>query len=497
MNTVRVRFAPSPTGYLHIGGARTALYNWLFARKHQGTFILRIEDTDVERSTTESITEILEGLMWLGLDWNEGPYFQSERFTLHQEAAQKLLDTGHAYKCFCTKEELEAKRTVAQEQKLDYKYGGTCRNLSPEDIGSREKLGIPYVIRFKVPPGEGCVAFEDKVYGSIEKRYNDIEDFVILRSDGKPLYVLSNAVDDNLDRITHVIRGQDGLANTPKQILLYRALGYELPVFAHISLTLDIKKAKISKRRHGEVVTVAYYRERGFLPWALCNFLALLGWSTSDDREFFTREQLIEAFSLEGIARHNSIFNYTPGNTENWTDPKAINMNARYLSMLSIEELVPYVREELRSARLWNDAYDREKKAWFERTINLIRSRFYTLKDFSSKGRCYFADDFPYEASAVAKNLKKDENVKTYLRMLADRFTALEMFEHESTEASVRDLCESLNIKPGILINAVRTAVTGQSAGPGLFEILEIMGKERTISRLRKTADTLEQESAT
>ena len=493
MDTVRVRFAPSPTGYLHIGGARTALYNWLFARKQSGTFVLRIEDTDVERSTKESITEILDGLTWLGLNWDEGPYFQSERVAAHQDAAQKLLQSGHAYKCFCTKEELEDKRITAQKKKLDYKYDGTCRNLSPAEIERKEMAGMPYVVRFKVPDKEGGVLFDDKVCGRIEKMHADIEDFVLLRSDGKPLYVLSNAVDDNIDRITHIIRGQDGLANTPKQVLIYQALGYAVPVFAHISLTLDTKKTKISKRRHGEVVTVAYYRDHGFLPWALCNFLALLGWSTSDDRELFTREELIEAFSLNDLVRHNSVFNYTPGDPQNWTDPKAINVNARYLSLLSLDELIPYVKQELMAAGLWDEAFEKNKKDWFEQTIDMIRTRLHTLKEFPDKGRCYFADDFPFEEKAVNKNLKKDENLPGYMRTLADKLEGLETFDTEASENVIRDLCESLGIKPGLLINAIRTATTGQSAGPGLFDILTAVGQERTVQRLRKTADDLEQ----
>jgi len=489
MTEVRVRFAPSPTGYLHIGGARTALYNWLFARKHKGAFILRIEDTDVERSTQASIDEILDGLRWLGITWDEGPYFQSERVSLHQDAARELLASGHAYRCFCTREELEAKREKAMQEKIDYKYDGTCRRLSPEEAVQREAQGLPSVVRFKVPDGDGSVVIDDKVYGHIEKKYADIEDFVILRSDGKPLYVLSNAVDDPMDRITHVFRGQDGLANTPKQILLYRAMGYPLPEFAHMSLTLDTKKAKISKRKHGEVVTVAYYKERGFLPWALCNFLALLGWSNPESREFFTREELIEAFSMEGVTRSNAIFNYVPGDPKNWTDPKALSMNARYLSMIDIDELIPCVRQELTAAGLWDTAYDNEKRAWFTGVIELIRTRLYTVKDFSAAGRPYFSDDFPYEDGAVKKNLLKDPNLKTYLRRLADAFEQLAAFDLEGTEQAVRTLCEELEIKAGLLINAVRTAVTGQAAGPGLFELLLVLGREKAVARIRRAVE--------
>jgi glutamyl-tRNA synthetase len=486
MEKVRVRFAPSPTGYLHIGGARTALFNWLFARKYHGTFILRIEDTDVERSTEESIQGILDGLSWLGLTWDEGPYFQSHRIQSHKEAAQTLLKTGHAYKCFCTREELETKRLKAQREKIDYKYDGTCRRLSPEEITQREEQGLASVVRFKTPRGEGAVVFDDAVYGGIEKRYDDIEDFVILRSDGNPLYVLGNAVDDAMDRITHVIRGQDGLANTPKQILIYDALGYRLPIFAHMPLTLDTKKEKISKRKHGEVVTIAYYKHRGFLPWALCNFLALLGWSSSSDQEFFSREEMIEKFSLEGVSRHNSIFNYTAGDQKNWTDPKAISMNARYLSMMTLEELIPYVREELKSAGLWDDRYEGEKRTWFENTLDLIRTRLHTIKDFSSKGRPYFSDDYPFEEDAVAKNLKKDAHLSTYLAELADALEQVPVFDTVSTENAVRTLAQNYGFKAGLLINALRTAVTGQSAGPGLFEVLAVLGKEKSASRIRK-----------
>ncbi len=488
MEEVRVRFAPSPTGYLHIGGARTALYNWLFARKHKGTFILRIEDTDTERSTQSSIDEILDGMRWLGIDWDEGPYYQSERIGRHQEAARRLLETGHAYKCFCTKEALEAKRERALKEKTDNKYDGACRNLAAEEVERLQAQGTPYVVRFKTPQTDGSVVFEDAVYGRIEKRYADIEDFVILRSDGNPLYVLGNAVDDNMDRITHVLRGQDGIANTPKQVLIYDALGFKKPVFAHMSLTLDTKKAKMSKRKHGEVVTVAYYKERGFLPWALCNFLALLGWATSDSREFFSRQEMIEAFSLEGISRSNSIFNYTPGDPKNWTDPKAISINARYLSMMDIDELLPYVREELKSSGLWRESYDGELREWFRSTVELIRTRLHTLKDFSSIGLPYFSDEFPYEPAAVEKNLKKDPKVAGYIAELAGAFEALPDFDLESTEQAVRELSERLGVKAGLIINGLRTAVTGQAAGPGLFELLVAIGRERVVERIRRAA---------
>ena len=486
MEDARVRFPPSPTGYLHIGGARTAIYNWLFAQKEGGKFILRIEDTDIERSTEESIKGIVDGLEWLGITWDEGPYFQSAYANDHRRAAQKLVETGHAYKCFCTQEELEEKREAAKRKKEDYHYDGTCRNLSAVEVARLEAAGQPYVIRVKVVRGPGGVVFEDAVYGVIEKKYRDIEDFVILRSDGSPLYVLSNAVDDIRDRITHVIRGQDHLANTPKQIIIYEALGEKLPRFAHMPLTLDPQKRKISKRAHGEVVSVQYYRERGFLPWALVNFLVLLGWSTSDNREFFSKEELIEAFSLEGINRANSVFDIRKDDPKFFTDPKAISMNAHYLRTIKVEELLPYVQAEMEASGLWDSSFGAGKKSWFASTVDLIRSRYHTTKDFITLGRCYFADDFPIEDQVLHKNILKHENLKQWLPLMADRLEALEEFTVDLIEQAIRDLAAELEIKAGILINGARAAVTGQAAGPGLFEVLAAVGKERVLQRLRE-----------
>jgi glutamyl-tRNA synthetase len=277
MSEVRVRFAPSPTGYLHIGGARTALYNWLYARKHNGTFVLRIEDTDEERSTKESIDEILDGLTWLGLQWDEGPFFQTERLEAHQAAVQQLLENGNAYRCFCTKDELEERRVYAQEHKQDYKSNGACRELTPQQVEERMAAGQPSVVRFKTPREDGFVAFEDRVYGRVEKRYEDIEDFVVMRSDGKPLYLLSSAIDDMTDRITHVIRGQDGLGNTPRQILIFSALGYTPPVYAHISLTLDTKKQKFPSANTGRLSRLPTIRIGAFCPGPCVIFCCFWG----------------------------------------------------------------------------------------------------------------------------------------------------------------------------------------------------------------------------
>ncbi len=486
MEEVRTRFPPSPSGYLHIGGARTAIFNWLFAQKTGGKLILRIEDTDAERSSEESIRGIIESLKWLGITWDEGPYFQSQFIKEHVAAAQKLIQVGHAYKCFCTKEELDKKREEARKKKSALQYDGTCRRLTSEEISKKEAAGMPYTVRLKVPRGKGSVLFEDMVYGFIEKKYEDIEDFVIVRSNGRPLYVLSNAVDDIRDRITHVIRGQDGLANTPKQILIYRALGAPIPKFAHMSLTLDSKKAKISKRTHGELVAVHFYKEHGFLPWAFVNYLALLGWSTSDSREIFSKEDLIEAFSLEGISRANAIFDVRKDDPKFFTDPKAISINTHYLRNLPVEEIAPYVREELEKAGMWNPDFEGIKRDWFLHAVDVIRSRYHVTTDFVTLGRPYFSEDYPIEPKALEKNILKHEGLKTWFPILADRLEALKTFTAAESEHVIREMAEQLEIKAGILINGIRTAVTGLAKGPGLFDVLIAVGQRRVAERLRK-----------
>lgn len=483
---VVVRFPPSPSGYLHIGGARTAIFNWLFAQKTKGKFILRIEDTDAERSSEESIRGILESLKWLGIEWDEGPHFQSHFIKEHVAVAAQLVETGHAYKCFCSKDQLEEKRHVARERKGPLQYDGTCRHLTPEEVAERESKGMAYTIRLKVPQGEGFVSFQDTVYGIIEKRYEDIEDFVIVRSNGQPLYVLSNVVDDIRDGITHVIRGQDGLANTPKQILIYKALGARIPQFAHMSLTLDGKKAKISKRTHGEVVAVRFYREHGFLPWAFVNYLALLGWSNPESKEIFSKEELVEAFSLEGLSRANAIFDVRKDDPKFFTDPKAISINTHYLRELPVEEIEPYVKAELKKSDIWNPAFEESQRSWFLQTIDLIRSRFHVTTDFATAGRAYFSDDYAIDPKALKKNVLKHEGLKQWFPLLADRLEALSDFNLQGTEEVVRKTAEELDVKAGVLINGIRTAVTGQPKGPGIFDVMVAIGQRRVVDRLRK-----------
>lgn len=485
MTETRLRFPPSPTGYLHIGGARTALYNWLYARQTGGKLILRIEDTDTERSTQESIQGIIDGLEWLGIDYDEGPYFQTEFADDHTSAAQKLLTKGAAYKCFCSKEELDAKREAALAAKKPLGYDRTCRNLSDSEISEKEAAGIPSVLRFKVPERTGTLGYDDKILGRIESNYSEIDDFVIVRSNGKPLYLLCNVVDDIRDRITHIIRGQDHMTNTLKQVLMYEALDAPLPVFGHMPLTLDTKKAKISKRSHGEIVAVQFYRDCGFIPWAFNNFLALLGWSAGNDQEFYSKEELIKEFSLERVNKSSAIFNYKKNDPKFFTDPKAIFINEHYLRTMDISELGEMVRKELEADGLWNDAYDSAQKQWYLQTLELIRDRFHTLKDFTSLGRAYFADDFTVATKPLNKNVLKHPGLQEWLPIMADRYEKLTEFNLENTEQLARELADELEIKPGIIINAMRTVVTGQLAGPSMFDILVTIGQERVIRRLR------------
>lgn len=485
MTETRLRFPPSPTGYLHIGGARTALYNWLYAKKTGGKLILRIEDTDTERSTAASIDGILNGLNWLGIDWDEGPYFQSSFDNDHIAAAERLLSCDRAYKCFCTKEELDGKREAALAAKGNLGYDGTCRQLSKAQIREKEAAALPFTIRFKVPSRDGVLGYDDKVLGRIECDYRELDDFVIVRSNGKPLYLLCNVVDDIRDRITHVIRGQDHMTNTIKQVLLYEALEAPLPVFAHMPLTLDTKKAKISKRSHGEIVAVQFYRDHGFIPWAFNNFLVLLGWSPGNDREIFSKEELIEAFTLERINKSHSIFNYRKGDPKFFTDPKAIAINEYYLRHLPITEIGEMVQHEFETAGLWDPAYSGSKRSWYLETLDLIRDRFHTLKDFATMGRAYFADDFIIEEKPLNKNILKFPGLKEWLPMLADRYDRMDIFTAEEAERLARELADEACVKPGVIINGMRTVVTGQLAGPSMFEAATAIGRDRVIRRLR------------
>jgi glutamyl-tRNA synthetase len=467
---VRVRFAPSPTGYLHVGGARTALFDWLFARKHNGVFILRIEDTDVERSSEEMTRGILDAMTWLGLKWDEGPYLQSAGFEQHRDAVQNLLRSGNAYYCFCSPELLDSKRKEAAARKTDFKYDRTCLKLAPDEVKRRLESGERAAVRFKVP--DGAVTFNDDVVGEVTVSSEMIEDFVLLRSNGQPTYHVSVVVDDIAMRITHVIRGADHISNTPKQILLYRALGAPIPKFAHIPLILGPDKTRLSKR-HGATSVMAY-QEQGILPEAMRNFLALLGWSPGNDQEMFDDDELIRAFSLEGISRANAVFN----------PDKLAWFNAQYIAKLPFEKLIRYLKPEYMKAGLWRDSLEKEESEWFRFLIDVYRPRAKVLQDFPKLSRMFLIDHVEYDQAAVEKFLK-DDGVRGYLKTLSDRLAALPEFTHESLEAAVRTLAEELGIKPAILMNASRVALTGQAVAPGLFDVMMLLGRDKTVTRLR------------
>jgi glutamyl-tRNA synthetase len=504
---VRVRFAPSPTGYLHIGAARSALFNWLFARKVGGKFLLRIEDTDLQRSTEESTRSIIDGLQWLGLDYDEELVFQSENAPKHREAANRLVDEGKAYRDFTPKEQRDdatVKEGIAERARAHKAEGvdhrqNPFRDLAKSESDSRAAAGEPYAVRLKVPI-EGKTQFADIVYGPQERAYSEIEDLVLLRSDGHPLYNLSVVIDDIDMRITHVIRGQDHLTNTHKQVLLYQALGATVPQFAHLPLILAPNKGKLSKRKHGEVVSLTTYRDRGFVPAAFRNFLALLGWSLPEGQEILSKDELIQAFSLEGIGRANAIFNFHEHDPRHWTDDKALWMNAEYIRTMPLEELAPMVKAELRTNKLWREEYEDDQHDWFTHTVDVIRQRFFTLKDFSSQGRAYFSDDFDFEESAVNKNLMKEPRMQELLKGLAETLERVEPFNAATAEMALREFAEETGVKAGLLINGSRTMLTGQAVGPSMFEVFEIFGRNRSVERLRSRipwADVTKEVSAT
>jgi glutamyl-tRNA synthetase len=488
----RVRFAPSPTGYLHIGAARSALFNWLYARKVGGTFLLRVEDTDLQRSTDESTRSIIEGLKWLELDYDEAIVFQSDNAEKHRAAARRLVEEGKAYRDFTPKEQRDdkgIKQEIAERARAQAAEGvdhrsNPFRDLPKQESDARAAAGEPFAIRLKVAR-EGTSRFTDIVYGEQERTYSEIEDLVLLRSDGHPLYNLSVVLDDIEMGITHVIRGQDHLTNTHKQILLYQAFGAPVPQFAHLPLILAPNKAKLSKRKHGEVVSLTTYRDRGFVPAAFRNFLALLGWSPPEAREIMSRHELVEAFSLEAIGRANAVFNFHENDPRHWTDDKALWMNAEYIRTMPLAELLPMVKDELRSAKLWREEYDDDEREWFEKAVDLIRHRFFTLKDFSAQGRAYFSEDFDFDEAAVKKNILKEPRLKELLPALADRMEALEPFNATTAEEALRAFSEEAGVKAGLLINASRTMLTGQSVGPSMFDVFDIIGGERAATRLR------------
>ena len=485
--TTRVRFAPSPTGYLHIGSARTALFNYLFAKHTGGKFLLRIEDTDLQRSTDESTRSILEGLEWLELRHDETIVYQSNNADKHRRAALKLLAEGKAYRDFTPKEDRGSDVKAAIQEKARENRNqreNEFRDLSKEESDGKAEAGEPFAIRLKV--GEtGKTFFDDAVYGFQERDYSEIEDLVLLRSDGHPLYNLAVVCDDIEMKITHVIRGQDHLTNAHKQVLLYEALGAEKPTFAHLPLILAPNKGKLSKRKHGEVVSMTTYRDAGFLAAAFRNFLVLLGWSAGEEREIYTLGELVEKFSLDHIHKNNAVFNFDPNDARHWTDDKAIWMNAEYIRTMPLADLLPFVKAELKSAKLWRDEYEDDDRAWFETAVDLIRQRFFTLKDFSGQGRAFFSEDFDFDRTAIDKNLKKFPDLRTQMPELAERFEILEDFTHDRIETVVKEFVEEKQAKIGVIMNGARALLTGLAVGPSMLAVFETLGKEKTVRRLK------------
>ena len=476
----RVRFAPSPTGYLHVGGARTALFNWLYARRHGGAFVLRIEDTDVQRSSADMVTGILDGLRWLGLDWDEGPgvdgpygpYFQSERLDRYRAAAARLVAEGHAYYCYCSPERLRAERDAAEARGEAWRYDRACLSLGPDRIAALEAAHAPRAIRFKVP--ETHAAFDDVVHGRIAFDPGAIEDFVILRSDDHPTYHLSVVVDDVEMRITHVIRGDDHISNTPKHLLLFEALGAPAPTFAHVPLILGGDKKRLSKR-HG-ATSVTEYQRQGYLPAAMVNFLALLGWSPGGDRELLSVDELVAGFSLDGISGGNAVFNVE----------KLDWMNGQYIARLPAGELAAAVAPVVAVAGLTMPA----EAAWAHRLLDLLRPRAKRLTDFVELSRPFLADTVEYDPGAIAQHLSAPE-AGAHLAALADALRTTEPFEEPHVEAVVRGTAADRGIKAGALIHATRVALTGRTTSPGLFEMIVLLGRERSAARIDRLVNFL------
>ncbi len=468
--SVRVRFAPSPTGFLHIGGARTALYNWLFARHESGKFILRIEDTDRKRYVPEAVEDITESLRWLGLDWDEGPVFQSQRLELYRRHAQILLEKGYAYKCFCSPERLEKVRETRRRAGLKTGYDRHCRNLSPEEVKRLEAEGKPYVIRLKMPLS-GEIKFRDAIRGVIKYDARELEDIILLKSDGWPTYHLANVVDDHHMGITHVMRAEEWIPSTPYHVFMYEAFGWEPPVFAHLPVILSPEGGKLSKR-HG-AVSVREFKEQGFLPEALVNYIALLGWSPGDDREIMSLREMVEAFDLRRVSKKAAAFDYQ----------KLLWMNGEYIRAKSPEELFQLAWPFFQRAGFTDPQLVR-------RIIPLYQERAKTLKEMAEMPWYFLRDPETYDEKGVKKHFKPE--VAGWLRELAKRLEELGRWEAGAIEETLRGLADELGVKHAKLIHPTRLAVSGVTFGPGLFELLEALGKEKVVKRLLRAAEFID-----
>ena len=478
VHEVRVRFAPSPTGYLHVGGARTALFNYLFARKTGGRFLLRIEDTDRTRYQPEALEEIFASLRWLGLDWDEGPekggeygpYVQSERTERYREHAELLLQRGMAYRCFCTSERLDR---VRQEREANRDpqaigYDRHCRDLGEADVQRKLDAGEPYVVRLKVPL-EGEVVFQDQVRGEIRTRCDLLDDLVLLKSDGFPTYHLANVVDDHAMRISHVMRGDEWIATTPRHVILYQALGWEPPVFAHLPVILSAQGGKLSKRKGA--ASVLDYQRAGFLPEALVNFLALLGWNPGDERELMTLDELCASFSLERVTPKASVF-----------DEKKLEwMNGHYLAQADSKQVLQYLRP------LWTEQgldHGRRPEAFLVGVVDLLKSRSRRVGEIVESSAYFFQEPQTYEEKAVRKRFTPDG--RTMLDKVADALDRSSDFSAAVLEHLFAALAEKDGVGAGQVIHPTRLALTGVSVGPGLFELMELLGRETCLERIRK-----------
>jgi glutamyl-tRNA synthetase len=478
-NEIRVRFAPSPTGYLHVGGLRTALYNYLFAKHHNGKFILRIEDTDQSRKVEGAVENLIQTLKWAGVEYDEGPdkdggcgpYIQSQRLPIYLTHAKELIQKGHAYYCFCSAERLAEVKNRNKELKLPFSYDRHCRNIAPDEAQRRVNAGEPHVIRMKMPL-EGELSFEDVIRGKVTIGFNVLDDQVLIKSDGFPTYHLAVVVDDHLMGITHVIRGEEWLSSVPKHILLYQFFGWEVPVMAHLPLLLNPDKSKLSKRQ-GDVA-VEDYRNKGYLKEALVNFVSFLGWNPGDDREIFSLEQLVQEFSLERVGKSGAVFNVEK---LNW-------LNQQHLRLKSNEELATVMKPLLAAKGITvSDG------AYLETVIALLKDRLTFPQDFVDISEYFFVEPTSYDEAAIKKNWETETPAR--VRQLADTFNALTEFTHDSIETALRAMAELLQVKTSKLIHPTRLALSGKSAGPGLFEMMVVLGKETVVRRLRTAAEKI------
>ncbi len=464
MDTIVTRFPPSPTGYLHIGGARTALFNWLYARKNKGKFVLRIEDTDAARSTKESLDAILESLEWLGLDWDEGPYFQSERYSIYNEYIEKLVESGSAYYCSCTPDQVNAMREVAKASGLKPMYNGICRQKNL-------KKGENRVVRLKTPD-TGVTIVKDIVKGNTAFQNAEMDDFIIQRSDGSPMYNLAVVVDDLTMGINTIIRGDDHLINTPKQMLIYKALGASMPAFGHVPMVLGSDKSRLSKR-HG-AMSVGEYKNMGFLPDAMINYLVRLGWSHGD-QEFFERGDLIEKFNLEHLGRSASMFDMD----------KLFALNSKHIQSKTPEELADPLLFHLKDLGI-----NAENNAFTQGVIQTLQPRSKTLVEMAQGAAFYYQDDVTFDEKAADKFLKPD--IKAILQKSADYIEGLEAYTQEELENAFKKIMEETRLKFGKIAQPLRVAITGTTMSPGIFEMLLALGKDKTIQRIKSAIQLIQ-----